>query len=227
MPLKILYNCFSIRKRFDKIKEMLKETDILTCQEFILLEENCHILHGFDENFYVIYVPSMHPSSQHGGGRPIGGLAIFYRKHIDISEVSRTANYQAVELCSDGDIFIMINLYMQSDNRNHESPSNYQCLLGELLSFIDSLSTDKILLMGDFNAGAVNNGLFWTSLEIFINENYFGEPDLTLPLSTFTFRKTTYKSTSWLDHVVTLKAMKTSNICIRYDLALYDHTRYT
>ena len=62
--------------------------------------------------------------------------------------------------------------------------------------------------MEDFTADAVNNSQFRKSLESFINENCFDVRDFTFPLSTFPFLNTAYSTTSWLDHVVTSKALK-------------------
>ena len=82
MDLKIVsYNCCSIRKRVDPIKDILKYNDILLCQELILLKDDCTLLEQFDLNFNVLCVPSRAPKGR-GDGRPIGGLAIFYRKYI-------------------------------------------------------------------------------------------------------------------------------------------------
>ena len=73
------YNCCSIRKRIDPVRDMLKSNDILLCQEIILLEEDCDMLRQLDEEFDVFYVPSK-PPERLGEGRPVGGLASFYRK---------------------------------------------------------------------------------------------------------------------------------------------------
>ena len=85
------YNCCSIRKRVDPIKEILSNVDILVCQETILLHEDSHVLNQFDCNFQVIFQPSQPPAGE-GDGRPVGGLAVFYRK-INSLAVNMTTNY--------------------------------------------------------------------------------------------------------------------------------------
>ena len=219
----ISYNCFSIRKRVDTIKQMLQIADILVCQEIILLDENCDILSNFNADFNVLYVPSTHPASQHGDGRPVGGLAVFYRKELQVTQTLSSTNYQALKVGSDRDFFYLLNVYMPTDNRDCESLSNYQCVLGELQSFLDETSTNKLLMMGDLNADPIRKSRFWLSLKNFIDENELIMNDLSLPNSTFTYLNTAHNTTTWIDHVISSKSMIIPEITVRHDLALYDH----
>ena len=89
MDLKVIsYNCFSIRKRIDPIREILRQSDILILQEIILCEEDCYLLYQIDNEFDVIYQPSK-TSDSLGDGRPAGGLAVFHRKScsLDITDI--------------------------------------------------------------------------------------------------------------------------------------------
>ena len=53
----ITYNCFSIRKRVDIIRDLLDKCDILVCQETLLLEneeiEGNNASSPFRENFSI------------------------------------------------------------------------------------------------------------------------------------------------------------------------------
>ena len=120
MGIKIAsYNCFSIRKRAGKIIEILGNVDILLCQETILLEEDCHILETYDKNFEVLSVPSTPTSSYLEEGRLIGGMTVFYRRHINVGKYLENENFQIVRLTLDTDYVYLVNIYMPSDNRNN------------------------------------------------------------------------------------------------------------
>ena len=112
MELRVVtYNCCSIRKRIDPIKEILCNVDILLCQEIILLEEDCDILYTFDENFDVIVKPSTRPTGL-GDGRPVGGIAIFYRKSMQmrIRTLCETDNFIVLNIDVMESVFNIVNV---------------------------------------------------------------------------------------------------------------------
>ena len=219
----ISYNCFSIRKRVETIKQMLLKADILICQEIILLENDCQMLLNFNADFNVHYVPSSPPTSQHGDGRPVGGSAVFYRKELHVSTTLSTSNFQAMKVGCSEDSFLLVNTYMPTDYRDDESLSRYQCVLGELQSLLDNINIGKILIMGDLNADPIRKSKFWPSLKIFVEDNDLNINDLSLPTTTFTYLNTAYNTTSWIDHVISSKSLKIPEVSVRYDWALYDH----
>ena len=95
------YNCFSIRKRIDSVKELLSSVDVLFCQEILLLEEDCFILRNIDEDFNVQFIASRHSASPAGDGRPIGGLATFYQKHLNVEAFITSSNTQVLRILGD------------------------------------------------------------------------------------------------------------------------------
>ena len=224
MELKIFsYNCGSIRKRIEKVKEILIETDILVCQEIMLLEDDCHLLNHFDPAFDVAIVPSK-KASEFGDGRPIGGLAIFYRKNrgFVFSEVILNENFMVANIIMGSCSFYIINVYMPCDNRTIEALTKYQNILGEIQSFLNDCDSNKICILGDFNADP-SRGRFWNEIENFLSDYDFKFCDDILPENSFTYLNTAYNTTTWIDHIISSKSISIDNIAVHYDLALYDH----
>ena len=76
------FNCNSIRKKIDTVRELLDTCDVLLCQEILLLPEDIEFLNGINPDFININVPSRCSSSVSFDGRPVGGLAIFWRRSL-------------------------------------------------------------------------------------------------------------------------------------------------
>ena len=87
------YNCFSIRKRIDCIRDNLSSIDILVFQEIILLDKDSHVLSKINNYFNGYYVPSHLASTHTGDGRAIGDLAAFYRKSMQVSNKLSHQNF--------------------------------------------------------------------------------------------------------------------------------------
>lgn len=217
------YNCFSIRKRVEQIRNMLSEVDILMCQETILTEENCNILNMFNADFNYVAVPSLYATSETGEGRPSGGLVVFYHKKLRVSRIAESKHFQAVRVDFCNFHFALLNIYMPSDHRDQESLSDFECVLGELQDILDNLDEHRVILMGDMNADPIRRSRFWPSTEEFLKHNDLNMNDLSLPLDTFTYLSAAHNSTSWIDHVMSSRNMEISQIRVRYEWSLFDH----
>ena len=169
-------------------------------------------------------MPSKHANSNNFDGRPYGGSAIFWRIHHSIIiEVCSSDEHFVIANVSYYDYsFCMANIYMPCDKRTADSLCAYQRVLGELQAAIDMLDVNNIVCIGDFNADP-NRGRVWPYLYDFIEHNHFNVPDLLLPIDTFTYLSPAHNTTSWLDHVVSSDAVNVCNVCVHYDIALFDH----
>jgi len=218
------FNCFSIRRKIDLVRDLLINNDVIMCQEIILLEDDCHILNQIDDNFTVHYVPSAPANSVNGDGRPVGGMALFIRKTLDIQVVikAQSANYMVAEIRSSSYVFYLINLYMPCDGRDINCLLSFQNVLGELCVILDDLDSVNVVLAGDFNADKYK-GRFWPYVEEFITANGLKLDDANLPADSFTFLSASHNTTSWIDHVVSSHNMVIKGLEILYDYALYDH----
>ena len=218
------YNCFSIRKKIDIVRNILSRTDILVCQETLLLEEDSHILHMIDPDFTVYYVPSKCSNSDFHGGRPIGGFAIFVKNYLNfqVSLECENDNFCLAKMQNDAYIFYLINVYMPCDTRSNQSVVLYENTLGAIQSLLNELDSINLVLVGDFNADW-NRGGMWNYLSTFIEENSLVVNDLSLPSNSFTYLSPAHNTTSWIDHVISSRSMDIHNISIMYDTSLYDH----
>jgi hypothetical protein len=119
-------------------------------------------------------------------------------------------------------LFVWLIFTCHVIKRTADSLCAYQRVLGELQAAIDMLDVNNIVCIGDFNADP-NRGRVWPYLYDFIEHNHFNVPDLLLPIDTFTYLSPAHNTTSWLDHVVSSDAVNVCNVCVHYDIALFDH----
>ena len=197
------YNCNSIRKKVDIVRQLMNSQDIILLQEIILLNEDTDFIYGICDIFDAIILPSKCPVSECFEGRPSGGLAILWRKSLNISVnlVTENDNF-IVALLNCTDRFIgLVNIYMPYDNKSNDVVDEYSHILGELQAAISELPTDNILCLGDFNADPTR-GRLWFNLEEFCQENEFCIYDLCMSSNSFTFLSPSHNSTSWIDHVL-------------------------
>ena len=107
------YNCNSIRKKVDIVRQLMNSQDIILLQEIILLNEDSDFIYGICDIFDAIILPSKCPVSECFEGGPSGGLAILWRKSLNISVnlVTENDNF-IVALLNCTDRFIgLVNIY--------------------------------------------------------------------------------------------------------------------
>ena len=223
----VSYNCFSIRKRIDSIRSILKTCDILACQETVLPSQFNSFLHSIDNDFDVLITPSKISDESVCGiddGRPKGGMAIFYRRslNLDCDLLFSTENFMFARVSCQGFSFVLANVYLPCDSRSLESLIEYRRVLGELQASLDGLNDTKVVLIGVYNADP-NKGRFWPELSDFVDSNFFKVNDLHLPLGSFTYLSPAHNTTSWLDHVISSRNVHIYDVEILYDQSLYDH----
>ena len=217
------YNCNSIRKKVDIVRQILVDCDILLLQEIILLNEDTDFLFGLDNNFECHVVPSKSPVSECLDGRPSSGLAVFFRKSPSLSvDIATTHdNYMVASVTCGSWSFALVNVYMPHDDRSRDVVMSYSNILGEIQSSLSDLPTTNILLVGHFNCDP-NRGRLWPCIVDFCEFNELCVSDLILPLDSFTYLSPAH-TTSWLDHVLSSGDVVIRDLQIRYDLAIFDH----
>lgn len=221
----VTYNCYSVRKSIDIVRELIKLNDIVILQEILLLEEDLHFLDNIDNNFACISRPSRRANSVSGlDGRPVGGLAILYKKTLDflIKEIVSCDNYLAVVLETEYDKCCLFNVYMPCDVGNDEIINLYLELLGSMHACMIESNIDRVIMAGDFNADP-SKGRFWNELRNFVCTNNLIMCDANLSGESFTYLSPAHNSTSWLDHIVSSQSISVSNVNILYDCVISDH----
>ena len=111
------------------------------------------------------------------------------------------------------------NIYFPYDNHSVNLVAEYQTILAELQTAINSTGLDKVILMGDFNADP-RRGRLWASLTDIVDDNTFTVHDLSLP---FTYLSPSHNTTSWLDHIVSNNCFSLQNISIDFNAVSFDH----
>ena len=75
----ISYNCQSFRSNISIVKQLLEKCDMLFLQETLLTEFDANELDQLiDNNTIACFTPAI-PSTSPNGGRPRGGLAVFWK----------------------------------------------------------------------------------------------------------------------------------------------------
>ena len=116
------YNCNSLRKAIDIVRQLLAENDILFLQETLIFATDIEFMRGIDPDFNSV-ISSCTRREGIDTGRPIGGLIIFWRKHL-INEFIRPVYNQ------DNFIIRVIpgqtdTLFLNSTPSSHRFRSNF------------------------------------------------------------------------------------------------------
>ena len=220
------YNCNSIRKNSEIVKNILNTNDIVCLQELLLSKSDLPVLNDFNENFNNIAFVEDRETQGINEGRPSRGVAIFWRKCFASNVTPILIDDRIIGLCLKSDTIkvLLLNVYLPCDKQNLEAIHEYRSTLAKLKCIIDEQNMDHVLLIGDFNADPFK-GRFWNELEGFINEMSLKILNEEFPHDTFTYLCPAKNTTSWLDHVVCSKhiANNISKLCVSYNDAIYDH----
>ena len=214
------FNCNSLRCNIDTIRDLLSQNDILFLQETMLNEHLFDIYEGLSPDFDFSAIPSIESNQ---GGRPKAGLAILWRKDLNVTTDIHSENIISALLKFRDQSVLIVNVYLPCDYGNEDALISYKDNLAILKDVVDNSITDNVILAGDFNCD-LNKGRFFNYFLDFVNEINFDIKDLNLPNDSFTYISSGHSSTSWLDHVVAPKHQGLlSNIEILYESSFYDH----
>jgi hypothetical protein len=220
----ISFNCNSIRKNIEIVKELLKSCDILLLQETIITEYEIDSISNIDLNFKFCHAPSTVPNILGKGGRPKGGLSVFWHKKIDkiITPVVFTTNIMALKLEISDSIYYLFNVYMPCDDRKADSLAEFKSIIAQLEVIIDDEDVRKMVVAGDWNADP-NKGRFWKEFIEFTTRSNLTVSDLILPPDTFSYLSVQHGSTSYLDHVCTSDTNLVDSVSFLQNVTLFDH----
>ena len=201
------YNCCSLNKNIDAIRELTKRKyDLIALQETFITEEKIGILDYVDENYECIGVPAVYSDKVLAAcsGRPEGGMAILWRKTLKfhINKVVTEKNFMVVTIDIASLSIAFVNVYMNSDIWEIETLNKYLETLSLLENVITDTKFDAVFFVGDFNADPLS-GRAWQNLSHFINRNHLKCFDVgLLPHDSFTFIGYGNSQSRWLDHIV-------------------------
>ena len=219
------YNCNSALNNIDIIRKSLKRNDILLLQETFIIEDDIHVFEQFDKKFDYFAVPSTVSLNNNLGGRPKGGLCIFWRKNLShYFKPIRISNILAALKCSFGhETFHLINAYFPTEYNNQDSLIKYREAIAEVISVIEQADVQNIILAGDLNFKPFS-GRFYDEIVSFVTQHNLSICDVEqLPIDTFTFHSAAHDTVSWLDHVITSNRDLVSDFKVLYGETLVDH----
>ena len=217
------FNCNSFRKNIYVIRKLLNVSDIVCLQEtFLHVHDNAY-LERVDKNFNFCFVPCT--GNVITGGRPKGGLVIFWRETLNnfVKPIVFKDRFVGIKLENVNENYLIFNTYMPYENGSTESMISFRNTLAEITSEINSINENcTLILTGDFNAEP-NGGRFWDALNDFAIAFRLQFADLILPTNSFTFLSGAHDTTSWIDHILTSRTDLISSVEIRYADNIFDH----
>ena len=228
------YNCCSLNKNIDVIRELTNEQyDLIFLQETLVTEDRMGELQFIDENYEAVGVCSVFSdiALETNAGRSEGGLACLWRKGspFTIIEIITEKDFIVLSLEINSLIVVLVNVYIRSDIWETRTLNNYLESLCQLGNIISSTRFDSIFFMGDFNADPFS-GRAWSNLSAFVSHNDLKCFDFeVLDKDTFTFMSYSGAHTKWLDHILgrDCNDITVSNVKVIYEKYGSDHLPLT
>ena len=225
----VSYNCNSVRKNAETVKNLLEKSDVVFLQELMLSKSDLPLLYDFHEDFDHVGFVKDCESQGINEGRPSRGVAIFWRKYLTplITPIIIDDSLIGVifkDNNNSSNNILFMNVYLPCDAQTSDALDKYRNSLAELEVVIREQNVNNVVIVGDFNADPLK-GRFWKELCTFSHSFSLVFLDEQLPRDTFTYLCPAKDSTSWLDHIFCTKvvAKRVSNIYIDYEASIYDH----
>ena len=219
----VSFNCNSVRKNVDTIRELIDNYDIVCLQETFLSKNDTAFINGLRQDINFLISDCIY-SENFNSGRPKCGLLMIWKTRFDhiFCPVITNYNYQAIKIKSvEGDV-ILFNAYMPYDDNSAVQLIHYREVLASLSNEIDNNPGCKINIVGDLNSDPKRPRL-WREVSDFCNDYKLTIADHSLPNDTFTYLSPMHNTTSWLDHILSSVPDNISNISVLYDMNIYDH----
>ena len=221
----ISYNCQSFKSKGLIIEGLLEECDIMCLQETFVDTVSSTIFENFHPNFVSSYVPAFRKNDI-SAGRPIGGLALFWRKTLNIKyfPVLFTERIMGLKIQIENINYLLINIYCNCDYGDTESLLLYRSILADLSNICESQSFSEIIIVGDVNADP-SKGRFFKDFDAFVRSHSLFFNDISsLPAATYSYISPTNAcGTSFIDHVAASRLDLTTDHKVLYGHAFYDH----
>ncbi|VVD05711.1 unnamed protein product [Leptidea sinapis] len=207
----ISFNCRSVKRSCQHIRDLCCEYQVIAIQEHWLLP-NLDFLNTIDDKFRAYGVSAVDTTSVLKG-RPYGGVAILWRKdmfptvnHIYCGNPRVTAVRSELACRS----IIVVSVYMPTEAGDN-LPMFTECL--EVISAVIASHDDVesvIICLGGFNGDVSHkNSLFGHELVAYCAEEHWTCADVStlgVMSGTYTYLSDAHGTTSWIDHVVVTSA---------------------
>ena len=205
MAIKVAtYNCHGFQSSVNDIRQLCSNHDVILLQETWLMESELPQLSRVDRNFYHKGISSMDTNRTLIRGRPYGGLALLWSKHLGMQckpvTFGTRSDIMGLMITISDVQYLLLNVYMPyccRDNLN-----DFMLNLLHIDGIISTADTPYVFVAGDFNADTTKDHLFGSNLSTFCGENDLVISDTVYLQNSFTFLSSAHQSMSWLDHIV-------------------------
>ena len=204
--------------------------DIVCIQETWFAVQDLHVVvNSLHSKFHGFGVSTTDYKDGLVFGHPSGGVAIFWRKHLDqyVKPIDLKCDWcTAVEFNTGSNTVVIINVYLP-----YQCPANEDNnieKLGHIHAVIDELNTSCYMVFGDWNANIRDpvNSLFARHMIDFCHDNNYNiSTMLMLPDVSYTHVSEAWGTVSWLDHIVSSSDFhdNITTVDIDYDCTDVDH----
>ena len=115
----VTFNCFSIKRKFEIVKDLCANNDIVFLQETLLNSDDIGHYQNVIEDYNSSHTPATTCISGGVGGRPSGGLSIFWRQKLN--EIAKPVHYSdrimGLKLDFSNCCYLFLNVYMPYDDK--------------------------------------------------------------------------------------------------------------
>ena len=220
------YNCKSSKRNVGGIQMLCSNSDVVFLQEHWLFPADLSSLNSIHSEFMSFGISSMNMSDGILMGRPYGGVAVLWRKHLTprVQPVTFDDRIVGLEYTIDNIKMLLLGVYFPY-NSEHNFEEFIFCL-GKIRTIVEEFDSPYVYVFGDLNADVEKQTSFGCELRAFCQES-----DLIIADSVFLKRGSVthvnegHGTESWLDHVVCSKGAFEfiDNISISYHIVSSDH----
>lgn len=222
----VSYNCRGLKSALPFIESIIDQFDLCFLQEHWLIQEQLSFLE-FHNDFCSVGTSGMN-SAELISGRPYGGCGILFRKSL-LPVITRinscSTRFCALSINSNSIVTLFICVYFPTNYGTTQANNLFLETICELRGFIDSYTSDNVVIVGDFNVDFQRVSFFRTQLQSLMSELNLNAVDLQSHIG-FTYERDDGKVRSWPDHVLTFSHLS-SNIshvkCLHSASNLSDH----
>ena len=227
LPLRLCtFNCRSLKNSFSEVKQLCDMHDVIFLQEHWLMPFELHMLSDVHSDFLAHGVSAVSIDKDIVSGRPYGGTAILYRKHIAkmVNVVKNTEpRLSAVSIDTSCGPVLFVCVYMPYDNNDVSSLIEYVDICSKISTLFADSDAVYLVVAGDFNC-SVNSRLSDAYCD-FLKEENLVCVDTHMLLDAVTFISDDGQRMSWIDHIICSPALLPSidDVCVLYGNVSSDH----
>lgn len=222
------FNCQSVKRSVDHIRELCNECTIVALQETWLMPHDIAFLDTIHDQYSSVGTSAIDTSQGVLRGRPYGGVAILWNRtelnNVEVIDDCKNSNVCAIKFNVKNNICLCVSVYMPQNKI--ENVPDFTSILSLIQSIIIEHDVNFAYVLGDFNADI--NTLFFNELTNFCSDNDLCIADcefLKNAPNIFTYVSYAHGVTSWLDHCVTSSQARATitGVEVREDVFWSDH----